>query len=67
MQLCTRHRARYDRLYTAQVFERSQDGCRLEKQMIAESLPSDTFGFHLNVIVLRENVGGAVRVFLNRL
>lgn len=28
---------------------------------------SDTFWFHLNVIVLRENVGGVIRVFLNGL
>lgn len=34
--------------------------------MKVELLPSDTFWIHLNVIVLRENVGGTVRVFLNR-
>lgn len=32
-----------------------------------ELLPSDTFRFHLNLIALREYVGGTVRVFLNRL
>lgn len=63
--LVTGHRAKYDRLNTAKVFERAQDGCRSVK--LTKSLPSDTFWFHLNVIVLGENVGGAVRVFLNRL
>lgn len=38
-----------------------------EKPKRVEELPSDTFRFHLNVIVLGENVGGAIRVFLNRL
>lgn len=65
--VCTSHVISYVRLMTAKVFERAQDGCRLVKPVEVELLPSDTFWSHLNVIVLRENVGGAIRVFLNRL
>lgn len=45
------------------IWERSG----LEEPERGEWPPSGTFWFHLNVIVLRENVGGAIRVFLNGL